>query len=80
MISNAVSNKHIRAARALLGWTRETLRDESGVSVQTIKRIETDGPEKCKYKTVQDVIAAFVKAGITFTPGGPQLFDSEEGR
>lgn len=74
-----ISSNHIRAARALLGWTRENLRDESGVSVQTIKRLETDGPEKSKYKTVQDVLAAFEKAGITFTPGGPQLFEREAG-
>jgi transcriptional regulator with XRE-family HTH domain len=74
-----IQGNHIRAARALLGWTREKLCEESGVSVQTIKRLEIGGPEVSKYKTVKDVTEALERAGITFMPGGPQLSEKNGG-
>lgn len=69
-----ISMNHVRAARALLGWSQDDLSRESGVSIQTIKRMESKGFESCKFTTYQDVMKAFEKAGVTFTPGGPQLF------
>ena len=35
-----VSIRQIKAARALLGWSQETLAKASGVSIPTVKRLE----------------------------------------
>jgi|SRR5580700_5554549 hypothetical protein len=40
-----ISGKHIRAARALLGWTQSELSKKSKVALGTIRRMEDfDGP------------------------------------
>jgi transcriptional regulator with XRE-family HTH domain len=57
----------IRAARALLGWTAKDLAEASGVSLPTIKRLETQiGLVNCTPRTLQDLKRAFEAAGIEF--------------
>lgn len=40
--STAVEAPHIRAARALLGWSAQQLADVSKVSFSTVRRMEVD--------------------------------------
>ncbi len=37
-----ITTRHIKAARALLAWSQETLAERSGVSIPTIKRLEAE--------------------------------------
>ncbi len=59
--------QQMRAARAALRWSIEDLSAASGVSVRTIKMIET-GPDKpeSKQSTIKKLKVAFESAGIEF--------------
>lgn len=63
-----ISSKQIRAAKAMLKWSGEDLAKKSGVSLSTIRRIESsDGvPERQNMKTVVAIKTALEKAGIEF--------------
>ena len=66
MVQN-VSNRQIKAARALIGWSQEHLTAASGVSLPTIKRLEsTDGLLGGRQGTRDRLIDALAKAGIIF--------------
>ncbi|MDQ0504536.1 helix-turn-helix domain-containing protein [Xanthobacter agilis] len=41
-MDNTVSGRQIKAARAILGWTREVLAARAGVTAATVKIVETD--------------------------------------
>lgn len=59
----------IRAARALLDWSQQTLADESGVSLATVRRIESDrGPERSTAPNRDAIQRALEKGGIVFMP------------
>jgi predicted transcriptional regulator len=65
-----ISSEQIRAARALLRWEQKDLAAKSGVSLPTIKRLETiPGELAAKRDTVAAIIAAFKTAGLEFTNG-----------
>src|SRR5687767_9754150 len=53
-----------RAARAALGWSRERLAEESGVSAPTIQRYERG--EVGLYETVRKLRAALERGGVEF--------------
>lgn len=59
--------EQIRAARALIGWTREDLAKESGVTVRTLVRIENSQTVP-RLATLQALTAALETAGIEFIP------------
>jgi predicted transcriptional regulator len=62
-----VSIRQIKAARALVGWSQEDLATNSGVSVPTIKRLESaDGEIGGRAETGEALVAALEKAGIEF--------------
>ena len=62
-----VSNRQIKAARALVGWSQEHLTAASGVSLPTVKRLESaDGLLGGRQGTRERLIAALASAGITF--------------
>lgn len=62
-----ITNVQIRAARALLGWDQARLAEEAGVSVITVKRLETAEDElPGRYETVMKVKRAVEKAGVEF--------------
>ena len=72
-----VTAQTLRAARALLGWSRAELAKRSNTSAETIKNFEKDGSDP-KTSTVQRWRTALVQAGVEFldpdvyTPGtGP---------
>ena len=57
--------KQLRAARALLGWSREKLAEESGVSTLAIKSFETRGSDP-RQSTIWKWRRALEKAGVAF--------------
>jgi transcriptional regulator with XRE-family HTH domain len=55
----------LRAARALLGWSREDLADKSEVGAETVKNFELRGSDP-KLGTVNKWRRALEQAGVTF--------------
>jgi DNA-binding XRE family transcriptional regulator len=63
-IADAITNTiQLRAARALLGWDQAALAERAGVSILTIKRIET-GAGNPQESTLSKVADALQDAGI----------------
>jgi transcriptional regulator with XRE-family HTH domain len=58
----------LRAARALLGWSREQLAAKSGVGSETVKNFELRGSDP-KLGTVQKWRRALEAAGVVFLDG-----------
>jgi predicted transcriptional regulator len=70
----SLTARHLRAARALLGWTQIDLSKKSNVALGTIKRMESsDGPVGTRFETVRRLVVALEKAGVEF------LNDNEPG-
>jgi transcriptional regulator with XRE-family HTH domain len=62
-----ISSEQIRAARALLRWEQKDLAEASGISLPSIKRLETQpGQLAAQPRTVDDLRAALEKAGVEF--------------
>ena len=53
-----------RAARALLGWTQETLADKARTSLTALKRLESENGLEVYETTRDQVRRAFEAAGI----------------
>jgi len=66
-----MTSAQMRAARAMLDWSQARLADESGVSVETIKRLERmDGAlEATKVATLDAIRKALIAGGVEFTNG-----------
>lgn len=66
-----MTSAQMRAARAMLDWSQAKLAEESGVSVETIKRLERmDGAiEATKVATLDAIRKTLVGAGVEFTNG-----------
>ncbi|MFZ1102678.1 MAG: helix-turn-helix domain-containing protein [Hyphomicrobiaceae bacterium] len=66
--------QQLRAARALVGWSREDLARESGISTLAIKSFETRGSDP-RQTTIYKWRRALEKAGVVFIDkdrdGGP---------
>ncbi|MGR7997012.1 helix-turn-helix domain-containing protein [Xanthobacter sp. ZOL 2024] len=68
---NSISGRQIKAARALLGWTRKDLAGHVGVTAETVQIVESD-------ETIMPALAGtrermrrvLEAAGIAFTNGG----------
>ena len=61
-----ITARQSRAARALLGWTQETLADKAQVSLTALKRLESESGLKVFESTRDQVRRAFVSNGIEF--------------
>jgi len=77
-----ITSAQIRAARAMLEWTRADLAKHSGVGFSSMMRIESAGVPGAQAKTLEAIEKAFKKAGIEFigTPDdgpGIRLFGKE---
>ena len=71
-----ITSGQIRAARALLNWSRAELSTESGIGLSALMRIEAaDGVPASNVKTLEAVKKTLEKAGIEFI-GSP---DSQAG-
>lgn len=65
-----LTSEQIRAARAMLRIEQRELAGKSGVSLETIKRIErTPGPISAYTGTVDKLRRALESAGIEFSEG-----------
>jgi len=71
-----ITSSQIRAARALLDWSRADLSDKAGIGISALMRMESsDGIPGGHLKTMQAVVSALEKAGVEFI-GSP---DSQAG-
>ena len=66
MKSVTLTPGQIRAARALLDWSRHTLADKAGVSVRRLASIESR-QTLTKPATMERIFEAFRKEGICFS-------------
>jgi transcriptional regulator with XRE-family HTH domain len=65
-----ITSEQIRAARALLRWEQRNLAEASGVSLPSIKRLETSpGNLSAQPRTIDALRAALEAAGVEFTNG-----------
>ena len=66
-----ITGRHIRAARALLGWAQNELSKKSKVALGTVRRMEGfDGPVSARTESLNRVIATLEKAGVEFLNSG----------
>ncbi len=66
----AINGATCRSARAVLGWSAETLADRAGVSRTTVWRVEKDPAQIQRGPVALALLVAFNTAGIDFlTPG-----------
>jgi len=66
-----ITSELVRAARALLRWEQKDLAGASGISLPSIKRLETQpGPLAAQQRTVDAIQEAIERAGVEFTNGG----------
>ncbi|MCZ8259283.1 MAG: transcriptional regulator [Beijerinckiaceae bacterium] len=66
-----MTSEQLRAARALLRWEQKDLASASGVSLPSIKRIETrHGEIKSFESTLASLRSALESAGIEFLDDG----------
>ncbi|MEO9337098.1 helix-turn-helix transcriptional regulator [Mesorhizobium sp. SB112] len=59
-----ITARQSRAARALLGWTQETLADKARVSLTALKRLESENGLAVYEATRDEVRRAFEASGI----------------
>ncbi|WP_407524425.1 PAS domain-containing protein [Methylobacterium oryzisoli] len=62
----AIEGHHLRAARALLGWSMADLARASGLSLSTVRRLD-EGIEGPASRSRRTAIAALQEAGIVFS-------------
>ena len=62
-----ITSAQIRAARAMLDWSREQLSHQAGVGISALMRLESaQGVPSGNIKTFESVQKAFEKAGVEF--------------
>lgn len=67
----ALSGGQIRAARAFLRWSAETLAERGRVGLSTVKRAEgSDGPPPITRANLDAIRRALEDAGVRFTAEG----------
>jgi transcriptional regulator with XRE-family HTH domain len=60
-----IDGRQVRAARAILGWSREELLDASGISMSALLRREGNMADS-RSSTLNKVVKALSLAGIEF--------------
>ncbi len=61
---------HIRAARALLDWSIEDLANRSGISISSIRRLESGETSSIRERTLVAIEAALTTNGVIFEKRG----------
>ena len=62
-----ISIRQMKAARELIGWKQTDLADACGLSIVTIRRLESrEGKLGGRADTAAKIIAAFESAGVIF--------------
>lgn len=59
-----ITARQSRAARALLGWTQETLADKARISLTALKRLESESGLEVYESTRDQVRRALEAAGV----------------
>jgi len=63
----SLTSEQVRAARALLRWEQRDLADASGVSLPSVKRLETQpGVLAAQERTILELRKALEVAGVEF--------------
>lgn len=63
----SITSEQVRAARALLRWEQRDLAEASGVSLPSVKRLETQpGLLAAQERTITELRKALEKAGVEF--------------
>jgi transcriptional regulator with XRE-family HTH domain len=63
----SLTSEQVRAARMLLRWEQKDLAEASGISLPSIKRLETQpGPLSAQERTLAEIRRALEKAGVGF--------------
>ena len=66
-----ITGRHIRAARALLGWAQNELSKRSKVALGTVRRMEGfDGPVSARTESLNRVVVTLERAGVEFLDSG----------
>lgn len=65
-----ISTRQMKAGRQLLGWNQNDLAAKSGLSHQTIQRMEQKGVSISTVGNVEKVIKAFETAGVELIAKG----------
>jgi hypothetical protein len=66
-IKLSITSEQVRAARALLRWEQRHLAEASGVSLPSVKRLETrPGELAAQERTILQLRKALEKAGVEF--------------
>ncbi|OYX71783.1 MAG: hypothetical protein B7Y95_12220 [Rhizobiales bacterium 32-66-11] len=73
-----ILRQQIKAARALLGWTKGDLERSCGIPTATIKALETGGVSD-QPESLQRMRAALDTAGVEFIEAGVRLRPTGEG-
>ena len=68
-----ITARQSRAARALLGWTQETLADKARVSLTALKRLESDSGLEVYESTRDQVRRAFEASGVVLFNSGESV-------
>jgi len=72
-----LTSEQVRAARSLLRWEQSKLADASGVSLPSIKRLETQpGPLAAQMRTVAAIRSTLEAAGVQFVEAGETAIGS----
>ncbi len=61
-----ISVEQLRAARGLLGWSQSQLADRAGLSLPTVKRVETGKGPHVSDEARQKLKNALEAAGVVF--------------
>ncbi|ARW47383.1 helix-turn-helix domain-containing protein [Acetobacter pasteurianus] len=64
-MKNIITAPQIRAARGLIGWSRDELSEKSGVPKITISRVETEATTP-RQSTIDAIRTALEAAGVEF--------------
>ncbi len=76
----SITVAQLRAARALLGWSQTELGNHAGLSLPTVRRVETGHGPKVSDDARQKLRAALETAGIEFLDGNAPGVRLKRGR
>ncbi len=68
-----LSIRQVKAARALLGWSQETLSEKADVPLSTIKRIEAEDGDSLP----SSANAGKIESALTQGKGGVEFLESD---
>lgn len=71
--AHEIQAPHMRAARALLDWSIEHLSAKSGVSVSSIRRLESSETSAIRFRTLEVIKTTLEQGGVSFSGRGGRV-------